>query len=67
VRFDVPPTRVPAKFSVCLNFRPTASNGIYVSIDSSTEGHSVVGIPGKPGTDLNGADWMIRVELDQAK
>lgn len=67
VRFDVPPTRVPRKFSVCLNFRPTATNGIYVSMDNSTKGASVIGTPGKPGNPLKNGDWMIRVELDRAK
>jgi len=67
MRFDVPPTRVPREFSICLNFRPTATNGVFVSMDNSTQGSSVVGTPGKPGNPLKDADWMIRVELDQPK
>src|SRR6185503_11604050 len=41
VRIDVPPTRVPAGaegFYVALDFRPTASQGVYVSLDESTKG-----------------------------
>jgi hypothetical protein len=67
IRFDVPPTRVPKKFSICLNFRPTARNGVYVGIDNSTQGNSVVGTPGKEGRPFDQGDWMIRVELDQLK
>ncbi len=67
VRFDVPPTRVPQTFYVCLNFRPTATNGVYVGFDASTSGNSVVGVPGKPGTPFPDGDWMIRVELDRSK
>jgi len=67
MKFDVAPTRVPKKFAVCLNFRPTATNGVYVSYDSSTQGNSLVGIPGKPGEPFDKGDWMIRVEVDQAK
>lgn len=66
-RIDVLPTRVPKIFQVCLNFRPTASNGVRVSFDGSTTGHSLVGIPGKPGDPFGDGDWMIRVELDQPK
>ena len=67
IRFEIPPTRVPKKFSLCLNFRPTATNGVYVSSDTSTQGNSVTGTPGKPPTPLKDSDWMIRVELDQPK
>jgi hypothetical protein len=67
VRFDVPPTRVPKKFAICLNFRPTARNGIYVGYDDSTKGNSQVGIPGKEGEPFAQGDWMIRVELDRPK
>jgi hypothetical protein len=66
-RFEVPPTQLPAKFNVCLNFRPTASNGVYVHIDSSTQGNSKVGLPGKESKPLDQGNWMIRLELDQPK
>jgi hypothetical protein len=67
VRLAIPPTRAPKDFQVCLTFRPTASSGVFVSLDSSTSGHSQSGTPGKPGPALKEGDWMIRVELDQAK
>jgi hypothetical protein len=63
----VPPTRVPARFAACVVFRPTASSGAYVSFDSSTNGNSFTGVPGKPGGKLPGGDWMIRVDLDRPK
>lgn len=66
-RLEVPPTRVPAGFQVCLDFKPTATKGVYVGFDSSTHGHSQVATPGKKGGPLGEGDWMIRVELDQAK
>ncbi len=66
-RLPVTPTRVPKEFYVCLNFRPTASQGVYVGFDTSTKGESLVGIPGEQGRDFNDGDWMIRVELDKPK
>jgi hypothetical protein len=67
VRMEVPPTRVPKTFYVCLNFRPTGSNGVYAAFDSSTKGNSVSSPPGKPPEPFKDGDWMIRVELDQKK
>ncbi len=67
VRLEVTPTRVPAEFYVCLNFRPTATKGVYVAFDDSTQGNSLVGTPGKPGSSFDAGDWMIRAELDQLK
>lgn len=67
VRMETPPTRVPATFFVCLNFRPTGTKGVYVAWDSSTKGNSQVAVPGKAGSPFNDGDWMIRVELDQPK
>lgn len=67
VKIDVPPTRVPKTFMLALNFRPTATNGVRVAYDSSTQGHSVTGTPGATGHPFNKGDWMIRVELDQPK
>lgn len=67
VRFEVIPTRLPAgRFSICLNFRPTATNGVYAHWDSSTHGDSHVATPGKVISALEQGDWMIRVELDRA-
>ncbi|HZN69257.1 MAG TPA: hypothetical protein VFB66_28540 [Tepidisphaeraceae bacterium] len=72
VRIEVPPTRVPPGedgFYVCLNFRPTASQGVYVSLDDSTggKGESQAATPGQPGNPLPNGDWMIRAELDRPK
>ena len=74
VRVDVPPTRVPpgeGGFYVCLQFRPTASQGVFVHYDASTkdktERSSLVATPGDAGSALAGGDWMVRVELDRPK
>ena len=66
-RLEIPPTRVPAKFAVAVNFRPTGSSGVFVSSDSSTSGQSFTSIPGKEPSGLANADWMIRVDLDRPK
>jgi hypothetical protein len=74
VRIELPPTRVPggdAGFYVALDFRPTASQGVFVSIDDSTRGaekrSSLVAKPNDVGDPLPAGDWMIRVELDRPK
>jgi hypothetical protein len=67
IKAAIPPTRVPAEFSVCLVFNPDATKGVFVGYDSSTTGHSHVGTPGRPGRPLPDADWMVRAELDQRK
>ena len=74
VRIELPPTRVPAGksgFYLCFDFRPTASQGVFVFFDDSTkgkeEGSSRVAIPGKTGNVFSDGDWMIRAELDRPK
>jgi RNA polymerase sigma-70 factor (ECF subfamily) len=67
VRLDVPPTRVPKDFTVCLVFRPTASSGVFMDYDASSKGDSTTAVPGKPGPALADGNWMIRVELDRPK
>jgi hypothetical protein len=67
VRMEVPPTLVPKDFYVCLNFRPTATQGVLVAFDTSTKGSSLVATPGEAGKALAQGDWMIRVELDRPK
>ena len=48
-RLRVPtPALVPAKFNVCLVFRPTAQNGVFVGYDTSTNGDSRTATPGTP-------------------
>jgi hypothetical protein len=66
-RLEVPPTRVPREFAVCLNFKPTATNGVFVHLDSSTSGKSFSALPGKETVPLDQGDWMIRLEFDQPK
>jgi RNA polymerase sigma-70 factor (ECF subfamily) len=72
VRIEIPPTRVPPGaegFYVALDFRPTATQGVYVSFDASTKGGeeagSRVATPGKAGQPFAAGDWMVRVELDR--
>ena len=67
VRMEVVPTRVPATFYVCLNFRPTNTRGVSVAYDTSTKGHSLTAVPGKRGRPFREGDWMIRAEIDQPK
>ena len=67
VRFDVQPTRLPAQFNICVSFKPTATNGVYLGIDQSTSGHSQMTLPGRPNDIRDNGDWMIRVEVDQPK
>jgi hypothetical protein len=74
VRVEFPPTRVPpgAKgFYVVLDFRPTASQGVFVSFDDSMKGKekdsSLTAKPGDEGTPFEQGDWMIRIELDRPK
>ena len=67
VRLDVPPTLVPPTFYLCVNFKATATNGIYLDFDTSTQNNSVTGTPGKVPHPFNQGDWMIRVEVDQLK
>jgi hypothetical protein len=66
-RFGVPSTHVPTNFYVTLNFRASASSGVYVAYDSSTKGNSIESLPGKPPHAFADGDWMIRVELEQKK
>jgi hypothetical protein len=74
VRVDLPPTRVPpgdGGFYVCVQFRPTATQGVFVSFDESTRGaaerSSLVATPGAAGNPFDAGDWMIRAELDRPR
>jgi hypothetical protein len=67
VKVEVPPTRVPKDFVICVSFNPTATNGVFVAFDSSSNGKSSSALPGKPGQQMTNGEWMIRAELDQAK
>jgi hypothetical protein len=68
VRLQLPtPTRLPRDFVVALVFRPTASSGIFMSLDNSSNGQSQTGLPGKNANALKDADWLIRAEVDRTK
>jgi hypothetical protein len=67
VELPVEPTALPRKFFVCVGFNPTARKGVYVSHDSGTTEHSVIGLPGKTPRPFAAGDWMIRIKVDQLK
>jgi hypothetical protein len=67
-KLDVTPAvRTPRAFYICLNFRPTATKGVFVDIDSNTSGASRTTTPGEMGSELSNGDWMIRIEVDRSK
>jgi hypothetical protein len=59
------PVEVPSDFWVGLDFHAEQQKGIYLSVDTSTDGsRSRVGQPGKTIRPANvGGDWMIEVVL----
>jgi RNA polymerase sigma-70 factor (ECF subfamily) len=67
VPLPVTPTLVPAKFIVCVGFNPTATKGVFVHRDKEADGNSLVGLPGGKAEPFAKGDWMIRVQIDQAK
>jgi len=74
VRVAVPPTRVPPGekgFHVCLQFRPTATQGVFMHFDSSNakqdEHASFTAIPGQAGELFAAGEWMIRAEIERPK
>jgi len=66
VTLPVKPTRVPAKFIVCVGFNPTVTKGVFVSYDAEGSGQSLIGLPGGRSAPFNKGDWLIRVNIDQA-
>jgi hypothetical protein len=64
VTLDVPPTQVPARFAVVVEFNPTARKGVFVDHDAAGGGRSLVGLPGEKGQPFPKGDWMIRPVLD---
>src|SRR5262245_23503143 len=64
VTLDVPPTHVPAKFIICVEFNPTARKGVFVSHDAAGSGASLTGLPGDDGRKFTNGDWMIRALVD---
>jgi hypothetical protein len=67
VKLSVRPTAVPQQFIVGVGFNPTGTKGVYVSYDGEGSGKSLSGLPGREPGDFAQGDWLIRVELDQAK
>lgn len=67
VPLKVKPTLVPPKFVIFVGFNPTGSKGVFVGHDSAGSGNSLVGLPGEKGRPFEKGDWMIRVQVDQAK
>ncbi|MBN1911030.1 MAG: PEGA domain-containing protein [Pirellulales bacterium] len=62
---DVPPTRVPDRFSVALSFNPHQTKGIYLGYDKDvSQSHSYTGLPDRGFTAVpEKYDWMVRVHL----
>jgi len=58
---EVGPCRVPERFHVVVEFFPTASRGIYMSIDTDAGLNSFSGVQERIGGALEGGDWMVRV------
>jgi hypothetical protein len=65
VELAVPPTLVPAKFVVGVDFQPTARRGVFVHHDAATAGGSTTGVPGREFQEFARGDWMIRVKVDR--
>ncbi|MEE8467339.1 MAG: hypothetical protein V3T22_02730 [Planctomycetota bacterium] len=55
------PARVPERFYIVVEFFPTKTGGVYLSIDDDAEGHGFEGRPGELSKPLEGGEWMIRV------
>ncbi|MHC4861847.1 MAG: hypothetical protein ACYTDY_17345 [Planctomycetota bacterium] len=58
---DVPPTSVPEKFFVVVEYFPTGTKGIYQSIDASAKEGSYSGTLDRLGSAKSDGGWMIRV------
>jgi RNA polymerase sigma-70 factor (ECF subfamily) len=64
---EVKPTKVPARFIVCVAFNPTQRKGVFVSRSGAAGAHSLVGLPGAPGRPLAQGEWMIRARVRQPR
>ncbi len=67
VDIDLPPSAVPRRFAICVDFNPTGTRGVYLHRDDSTSAASVVGHPGKSTKEVKDGNWMIRVKLDSPR
>ena len=66
VTLPVKPTRLPAKFIVCVGFNPTGTKGVFVSHDAQGSGQSLIGLPGSRPSPFSKGNWLIRVNIDRA-
>lgn len=66
VRIPLPALEVPECFYVCLVFRPTSQEGVFMAYDADVRSsHSRRALPGSHLRDpLRPMDWMIRVGLE---
>ena len=63
----IPPIQVPKGFGIGLTFNAEQTKGVYVGTDAVPISYSYSWLPGQQGQPLQGADWMIRVTVeDQA-
>ena len=66
VELPVTPVQVPKEFTVCVEFNPTRTKGVFVAWCKTKKSHSGWGVPGtKPIAYDN--EWMIRVRLTNKK
>ncbi len=63
VSLRIKPTKVPKEFVICLDFKPTRTNGVYLSHDA--DGRGLMGTPGKRSGSFSGGDWLLRASVDQ--
>lgn len=55
---------VPDDFYVMFDFRPTATDGVYVGYDADSTGHSYSGFSGGKAVPFSEGDWMIHVLVE---
>lgn len=71
VKLDLKPTKVPAKFIICVGFDPEATKGVYVSHDGQKEAEgqptSFSGLPGDKLRPFKQGHWLIRARLEPPK
>ena len=67
VRIPIPRLEVPERFYVCVVFRPTSREGVFMAYDTDVrKSHSRRALPGSHLRDpAHPLDWMIRVGLDR--
>ena len=61
-----PPIQVPKEFGIGLVFHAGRTKGVYVAYEKAEAGHSYSWTPGAEARLMDDADWMVRVEIDDA-